>query len=344
MISKQNFICELSRYYRRELHLANIQVNLDWVNTQGWESEIYAYTLTHTKGGDCQTIKAVMRLLTGSSFEGAQGEFRTLSLLHQAGYPVPEVYALGSSKDGFGSPFILMQRVEGGNFSDSFPKTSQDDLAPLRKFVGLFRRLHTLDWRPYLENPAEVDSPDQPYFHFDRLMDQFSHYFNKFNLTMLEPYQDWLREQREKVPCDRGSVVHYDFHPDNILADSEGKLYVVDWTSAEISDYRFDLAWTLTLALAYGGQERHQWILDEYERQLGHPVPGLPIFEVAAILRRMGFIMLSLEKGSERMGMRPEAVEAMRRDQVPLTRLYNRITFLTGIHSPEISRWLENLG
>ncbi|MFN2303363.1 MAG: phosphotransferase family protein [Anaerolineales bacterium] len=319
-------------------------IQLDWVNTQGWESEIYAYTLTFGPPTQRQKHPRVLRLLTGAGMDSARDEYQILSLLHQAGYPVPEVFALGSPSDGLGKPFIIMQRIEGGNFSDRFPHTSQDNPAPLRDFIGLFLKLHTLEWRPFLENADQISVPDDPYFHYDHILAMIAHYLTNAGFTMFTPLQDWLIGQRERVPCVHSSILHWDFHPGNILEDAEGNLFVVDWSSAEISDYRFDLAWTLTLALAYRGEERWGMIRDEYERQLGKPVPELEIFEVVAILRRLGTVMISLEAGAESLGMRPEAVESMRKDQVPLTRLYQRMRQITGLNLPEVESWLADFG
>lgn len=343
--NKTLFTHILTQYYlQHQPQYRDPSIHLDWVNTQGWESEIYAYTLTVGPPNGRQTLPRVLRLLTGAGMAGARDEYRVLSLLHQAGYPVPEVYALGSPSDGLGRPFIIMQRVEGGHFATRFPHTPQDDLTPLRQFIDLFRRLHTLDWRPYVPESDQISPPDDPFFHYDRMLGMVASYLAKAGLTALAPLQDWLKAQRERVPCARASVVHWDFHPDNILADADGKLYVVDWSSAEISDYRFDLAWTLALTLAYGGEVRWGMIREEYERQLGKPVPGLAVFEVAAILRRLGVVMISLSAGAESLGMRPEAVDAMRKDQVPLTRLYERMCRITGLTLPEVETWLQALG
>lgn len=345
MINREDFTNKLTEYYlKQQPHYSAPIIHLDWVNTQGWESEIYAYTLTFGAPGQRRNESRVLRLLTGAGLEGARNEYQVLSLLHQTGYPVPEVYALGEPSDGLGKPFIIMQRIEGGDFAGRFPHSPEDDLTPLRDFIALFRQLHTLDWRPHLPNSDQLSPPDQPYFHYDRILAMIAHYLTNAGFTMFTPLQDWLIGQRERVPCERSSVLHQDFHPGNILADAEGNLFVVDWSSAEISDYRFDLAWTLTLALAYRGEERWGMIRDEYERQLGMPVPELKIFEVVAILRRLGTVMISLQAGAESLGMRPEAVESMRKDQEPLTRLYQRMCDITGFSIPKVESWLAELG
>ena len=203
-MKSSTFVCELTRYFQREFEFPDPEITLDWVNTQGWESEIYAYTLIFGPPEVRLTQKGVMRLLTGSSFESAMGEYQTLALLHRASYPVPEVFAIGNAEDGFGRPFILMQRIEGGQFSDSFPRHPGDDLEPLRQFVRLFRQLHTLDWRPYVFEPDELDPPNQPYFHFDEQMAQFRHYFEKHDLGVLDPMMAWLEAYRYMLPSKRG--------------------------------------------------------------------------------------------------------------------------------------------
>jgi len=251
---------------------------------------------------------------------------------------------MGRPEDGFGAPFILMQCIEGGHFADRFPKSPREDLGPLQAFAALFRCLHTFDWRPYSTDADQIDLPGNPYFHFDQRLKLFSGYLASAGLTVFDPVLDWLKAQRARVPCHKSSVVHFDFHADNILEDADGQLYVVDWSSAGISDYRFDLGWSLALALAYGGAVRREMILDAYQRQVGRPVPELAVFEVAAFLQRIALVMISLAVGAEKLGMRPAASEAMRRDREPLTRLYQRMVLLTGLTVPEVAAWLDSLG
>lgn len=343
-MNHENFIHNLERFYRQKTALINPVITLDWVNTTGWESEIYAHTVIHGTPNQRQAEQRVMRLLTGADFEEARSEFRMLSLLYRAGYPVPEAYSLGLPGDGFDRSFIIMQRVEGGDFASRFPKSPDEDQTALREFISLFRRLHTLNWQPYVDHPKVIDPPDRPFFHFDRKLSLFSHHLKTSGLAAFEPVMAWLWEKRVTVPCEGASVVHQDFHYNNILEDQNGKLFVVDWTSAEISDYRFDLAWTLALALAYGGKARWEMILAEYERQMGGKVPGLEMFEVAALVRRIGSAMLSMQVGADKLGMRQEAVEIMRKDREAFERLFQRLSELTDLKLTEIEIWMEGLG
>jgi Ser/Thr protein kinase RdoA (MazF antagonist) len=166
-------------------------------------------------------------------------------------------------------------------------------------------------------------------------------YLSKPPLSDFQIVIRWLESRRDLVPCERNAPVHQDFHPDNILEDQDGKLYVIDWTNFEISDYRFDLAWTLTLAYAHGGAWRRKIILDEYENQMGQSVPHIEVFEVDAILRRIGSIMLSLTNGADSMGMRPETASLMRQQREPVHRLYERLQQLTSLRVQAVEDLLE---
>ena len=337
-------IHKLESYYRKNRpDLVNPHVSLDWVNITGWESEIYAYTLTSGKPGQRRTVKRILRLLTGGRQEDTEREYQILLLLNKARYPVPNVYALGSIEDGLGNPFIIMQCIQDGSFAERFSASHAGDPHPHEQFITLFRGLHALDWRPYVDNPQGFEKKGDSFYHFDRVLASYADYLSRFNISAFEPVMDWLQDQRFRVPCPQSSVVHLDFHHNNILEDADGKLYVIDWTSAEVSDYRFDLAWTLTLALAYRGPAGRARILKAYEQQIGESVPALDVFEVAAILRRIGSVMISLHAGAEAIGMRPEAVEIMRGEIEPLKRLCEYQSHLTGLELSEIRVLIEAL-
>ncbi len=340
-IDRQKFIEAITRFYRNGLGNTLTRVELDWVNRDGWESEIYAFTAVPDSSAIPQRM--VLRLLTGASTETARDEFETLSRLHRAGYPVPEVIALGGAEDGFDGPFIIMQRIEGGNFARRFPRSPGQNLEGLRDFVSLFIQLHSLDVPTVWGEPDPVAATGSPFVHFDREMAFYHTQLENLKIDEFSAYLNWLANQRNRAGCVRSSIIHRDFHPDNILEDADGKAYVIDWTSAEISDYRFDLAWTLTLALAYRGADIRQMILDEYQGQLGHPVPELDVFEVVSLMRRIGTVMISLKAGAEALGMRPQAVEAMRREKQPLARVYQHLVSLTGIDQPAIAAFIDEL-
>jgi aminoglycoside phosphotransferase (APT) family kinase protein len=154
---------------------------------------------------------------------------------------------------------------------------------------------------------------------------------------------DWLQERRDLLPCPEPSVVHWDFHPSNILLRAGGSPVVIDWAGLQVTDARLDLAWTLLLTSAYAGAEWRDPILHEYERLAGAKVDQIELFEVLACARRLFDVTVSLSEGPERLGMRPEAVAMMRQQREPLQRVYDLLQARTGLRVEAVEAVLRDL-
>jgi hypothetical protein len=116
---------------------------------------------------------------------------------------------------------------------------------------------------------------------------------------------------------------------------------VIDWTGFQVSDFRFDLSWTLLLTRAHANVEWRDQILAGYERLRGAVVENIEIFEVFACTRRLFNLTISLSLGPERMGMRLGAVELMRQQALASQRVYELMQQRTGIRIPRVERVLE---
>ena len=60
-------------------------------------------------------------------------------------------------------------------------------------------------------------------------------------VTDYDEVLDWLQTRTKAITPTEPTVVHGDFHPGNVLLRTDGASFVIDWTGADISDYRFDL-------------------------------------------------------------------------------------------------------
>jgi hypothetical protein len=93
---------------------------------------------------------------------------------------------------------------------------------------------------------------------------------------------------------------------------------VIDWSNVRLADYRTDVAWTrliLSIIRYISGQpDESEAELCMYEQSTGKPVSQIEVFEVAAYLRLLLSVLISLQFGAARQGMRPEAEALMRRD------------------------------
>jgi aminoglycoside phosphotransferase (APT) family kinase protein len=213
----------------------------------------------------------------------------------------------------------------------------------LTLFCRLLVRLHRLNWQPFAQELASFDV-DDPYALLDRELDKTRPYVERFPIAGFLPVFDWLEERRDRVPCERPSVIHWDYHPANILVRDDGSAVVVDWTQIDVSDSRFDLAWTLLLVSTYEGQAWYGRILHEYERLAGARVEQLAFFEVYACLKRLYSVVASLTYGPETLGMRPAAADIMRRQLGASKRVYDLLLDRTGIAVPEVEQILQDAG
>jgi len=157
------------------------------------------------------------------------------------------------------------------------------------------------------------------------------------------PLVKWIETHRKDMACNQPAVTHNDFHPGNLLLLENGELVVIDWTGFNISDARFDLAWTLPLINAYSGSEWYLKFLQAYEQAAGAPVKNLKYFEVCCCARRIFDIMVSLQYGAENMGMRPEAVEQMKASKVAHQRVYEMLVDRTGLSIPAVEALIKSL-
>lgn len=310
----------------------------------GWESEMYSFNVEYGPVGERRHEGLILRIYPGDDAHGKSAhEFHSMRQLHKAGYPVPQVLVLERENSPFGKPFVIMERIEGQVlwpllFSSSEEK--QQELLTL--FCELFVQLHTLDWRPFVDDVASYEM-ESPYVFVDRWLSTAHDSLARFPRSGFLPVVEWLEERRDGVPCPQPSLVHSDFHPFNILVRDDGSAVVIDWTGLHVSDSRFDLAWTLLLTSTHGSEEWRNRFLQEYERLAGAKVKQIEYFEVCACARRLFDVSVSLSEGAEKRGMRSEAVTMMKQQMGAIKRVYDFLLDKTGIRVEEVEKLFASL-
>jgi len=294
----------------------------------GWESDNYIFTIEY---GSNQRIceELVWRIYSGAGNQAkAAWEFNSMQKLHRADYPVPRVFLLETDNSPVDRPFIMMEFVQGDDMWDLLDKASAEKQTELiDQFCRLFVQLHTMDWRKFDDSLPVSD----PYFFIDRWLNEVCRVLENFPEVDASPFLDWVTARRTHLACARPSPVHQDFHPGNILVSVNDGATVIDWTGFDVTDPRFDLAWTLVLAHAYGWPGSRNQILQGYERNAGKPVEEIETFEVIACARRLLDLTISLTQGAEQMGMNVQATEAMRNSMEAHRRVHRRFIELTGL-------------
>ena len=311
----------------------------------GWETEIYSFDVESWPTAQVRREGLIVRLYPGDGAAAkAAHEFRGMRQLCDSGYPVPRVLALEADGASLGRPFILMERIDGETMWPLLiDSTGEQRQKMLTLFCELFLRLHRLDWRPFVSEPARYEQDGPTYAFVDAWLGEARAAVAHFSLPGFERLVDWLQERRDLLPCPEPSVVHWDFHPYNILLRADGSPVVIDWAGLQVTDARLDLAWTLLLTSAYAGAGWRDPILHEYERLAGARVEQIELFEVLACARRLFDVTVSLSEGAERLGMRPEAVVLMQQQREPLQRVYDLLQARTGLRVAAVEAILESL-
>ncbi len=311
--------------------------------SDGWETDVYSFAAEYGPTAERVREDLVLRIYPGDNApQTAAHEYQVMEQLHAVGFPVPRVLLLELDKTFFGKPFVIMEKIDGrsmGAVSDESPAEKKLEL--LTQFCRVLVDLHALDWRPFLPDFTGDETINVSQI-VRQGLSQGQEYVHALENHAFDPVFDWLQGQIDDVQFGRPSVIHMDYHPYNILLRDDGAAFVIDWTSAEVSDYRLDLAWTLLLSSTYGHPEMRDAVLSEYERFAGHQVEQIEFFEVAACLRRLASIQISLAEGAEKLGMRAGA-EALMADADHIASLYAVLRERTGIGIAAIEELLSTL-
>lgn len=301
----------------------------------GWESEIFAFDFYANSASNVERF--VLRIYPGQNAgQKAVVEFNALSQLHAAGYPVPRPVLLEIEHLLDEMPFILMEYIAGERIWGLFGNLTIERIHQLLdRIAQLQANLHQLDWRQFTD-----ERPTDPFFWLDGWLAQMKWAVDEYRILSFLPALDWLKDHCSSAPCNQPAPIHWDFHPDNVLLCPNESLVVVDWTQFQVSDPRFDLAWSMLLIGSYENENMSAAYLNSYEKSLGKSVEALDYFIAAAIFKRLGSVYISLTQSPEQMGMRSGAVDSMRTHFPVFRRMYAHWQDLTRVPIPAIENLL----
>jgi aminoglycoside phosphotransferase (APT) family kinase protein len=313
----------------------------------GFETEIFAFSLAGSRAGEGDAQELILRLYAGEGAPGkAAHEFAAMRRLRQAGYPVPRVRALDAAGAPLGRPMLIMERIQGVSLGPSY---WSGDAGQRREAESLLYRLmadlHALEGRRILPDSPLAGARD-PYAFLDHELAFLAALLTRLDgrePPSLRTALDWLVSHRPGFPCERLAVVHGDFHPNNVLLQADGTPIVIDWSNARLGDPRADLAWTRLITRAADSPGGGAAALRRYGERAGTPVTGIEYFEAAACVRLLLSVLISLQFGAARQGMRPEAEALMRRDADHMLYVAALLQARTGTKMPDLEDALAGL-
>lgn len=207
-------------------------------------------------------------------------EFRLIAVAHQAGVMVPRPRWFCGDPAVLGSPFFLMERLEGESVGRRIVRdtTLADARRCLPRQMGeQLARIHRIDpARKPLDFLPESDpgcSPAQTALkRAARQLERFGEPHPALELALR-----WL--QAHAPPCAHVVLVHGDFRVGNLMVGPDGLRGVFDWEFAHVGDPAEDLAWPCVRSwrfgqdtLRLGGVGRAEEFFEAYEKAGGTAV------------------------------------------------------------------------
>jgi len=249
----------------------------------GASREIWALDLEIERAGGVERLPLVLRRdPPGRVGDGGDRglEYRLLRAARAGGVPVPRVHWGSGDATILGSPFFLMERVEG----ETLPRRLLRDerYAKARSVMAaelgaVLARIHALD-------PAQADLRGLAAPPADRApaRAEVERVADGIRGLAVEPHpvldlaERWLLE-RAPEPA-RRTLVHGDYRIGNVLFDEGGVCAILDWELAHLGDPIEDLGWLCTRAwrfgspLAAGGVGTRESLVLAYESASGAKV------------------------------------------------------------------------
>lgn len=175
-------------------------------------------------------------------------EYRVMSALQTSTVPVPRMYAFCSDTDVLGSPFYVMQHVDGTPFRDDEELRTlgaERARAISQGVVDVLADLHAVD----VESVGLGDF-GRPDGFLGRQVSRWKRQMDASYNRDLPAAHALHTALAAAVPTESSvAIVHGDFRLDNVLIDPQDQpVAVLDWEMATIGDPLTDLALMLTYA------------------------------------------------------------------------------------------------
>lgn len=168
------------------------------------------------------------------SAHAVEREYRVIRALHTAGFPVPRPHLLCEDPSIAGTPFFVMEYVEGRVFWElDLPGISSGERSAIYDDVNrTIARLHNIDYQAL--GLADFGKPGN---YFQRQISRWSKQYRASeteSIAAMDFLIDWLPAH---IPDDdASSIVHGDFRLDNLIIHAEEPrvVAVLDWELSTI--------------------------------------------------------------------------------------------------------------
>lgn len=277
----------LAEFLREQYpELADLKLNELSEFSEGWETDLYRLTLSGSRDGQPVQAEHVLRLYKGADPLGkARKESALMIGAAHEGVPTPRVEALVTDRSILGHPFVVMEYIAGGTLDARIRKNDFEQW--LDPMAQLLVNIHALPWEDLIPDPqGPRPQPNKPLAFVESVLREMDLTIDRYGLADFGPTMDWLHEREAFGAATKPTLIHNDYHPQNILLRDD-EMVVIDWSFSEVSDHRMDLAWSVMLTGVMVGREHRSAMLAAYESAAGSKVENFEYFEALKFTMRM---------------------------------------------------------
>jgi aminoglycoside phosphotransferase (APT) family kinase protein len=321
---------------RRLAAYLDTQVSYFDVLASGWETIVFEFSLPahSSRRRELPAGQAlVLRLYQGSrAADKGTREAAIIRSLADINYPVPRPYLFEPDPGPLGAPFLIMERIAGQPLFlvSSFPQAFKTFSMGFVGFVRAQVRLHSLGSNgqipPLNVPPANViGNASSAMPQLERIFRVIEERIQQGPLPGLRDALNSLRRRATRFSPAPATIVHMDYHPQNVMVSGLRVTGVLDWVNADLGD-RYLCAATTAVILSSTAMDPPHWM---GENTAGNSLRALfaslylPLYHaaapmelerfryaqgVAALLRLSMFGMMRV-RGPESVGFRPEAIQ-----------------------------------
>lgn len=254
-IMAEEVIQTLESYFGKKLDEAkNIEI-LDFHQpSAGWSDESFIITVrwnangrSHEKGFAIRKQNKGGLMSEGKNFHQ---QFKFLDRLSRnCDLPVPTVHWYEGDDSVLGSPFFIMDRIQGESYvpwskegQEFFERAHAEEHIPLQ-FTQYLAKLHLHDYKQS-GFPEDFEEPVGKYGYIERKLKELEGMYLQYQISpdpIMTDALEWLKSN--KPAAQRYSIIHNDYRTGNLLYKRNEITGILDWEAAEIGDPMADVAY-----------------------------------------------------------------------------------------------------
>lgn len=229
----------------------------------------YSFDVDYDSGRDCLVLRVPPIGVRHKNNLDVLRLAPALQLAAQSGVPVPAVRWHDSDESWFGTPYLMVERVEGATLPDifdadagPFPDRATVELL-FRQAIDALTAIHRVNIEPLLESKwATVMAVHEDIDQWIPLLEKSE------NETEIRHTLELRKRLLETAPLDDTvALVHGDFYSNNWMFHDNRLTAILDWENTTLNRPMWDLGWLATL------YDPHCWAASRSDTMNWHPSP-----------------------------------------------------------------------